>query len=392
MRKLKHIKYLFPVPMRKRFAWVMQFGRIGHWLKILSSQAPEKDKVTVFYGHEHIPRPGEVTHGGMVKFQRMQDLYLNSPYRFNTLYMVSSRRPVDAVSLSRLARYKGARFVWNQNGVGYPGWHGPGWELYNRPMAKLLHAADYVFYQSEFCKLSADRFLGERQGPWEILYNAVDTSLFTPATDDPDPHRLVLLLGGSQMFYYRLESALRTVALLVRQRPDVRLLVTGKLGWTYDEAKAMQMAQALITELGIVEHVTFLGPYTQQEAPTIFHQAQILLHTQYNDACPGLVVEAMACGLPVVYSHSGGVPELVGDEAGIGVASQPSWEQIFPPDPSALAEAVLQVAAQRQKYAQAARQRAVEHFDLKPWLERHCEVFEGLLNSELEPMVLDKKR
>jgi glycosyltransferase involved in cell wall biosynthesis len=105
----------------------------------------------------------------------------------------------------------------------------------------------------------------------------------------------------------------------------------------------------------------------------------VLLHTQYNDASPGLVIEAMACGLPVVYSKSGGTPELVGDEAGIGVHALLSWEQIHPPDPSALAEAVLKVAENRRIYAEAARQRMVEQFDLRQWVQRHREVFESLV-------------
>ena len=45
-------------------------------------------------------------------------------------------------------------------------------------MAFLYHQADYVFWQSNFCKLSADKFLGKRIGPGEILYNSVDIMIF----------------------------------------------------------------------------------------------------------------------------------------------------------------------------------------------------------------------
>jgi glycosyltransferase involved in cell wall biosynthesis len=65
-------------------------------------------------------------------------------------------------------------------------------------------------------------------------------------------------------------------------------------------------------ELKLQDHVTFTGSYTQQQAVDIYRGADVLLHTQYNDACPSVVLEAMACGLPVVYSNSGGVGELVG--------------------------------------------------------------------------------
>ena len=53
--------------------------------------------------------------------------------------------------------------------------------------------------------------------------------------------------------------------------------------------------------------------------------------------------EAMACGCPVVYSATGGVPELVGEEAGIGVPGPRDWEDVHPPSAEKLAEAVVSV-------------------------------------------------
>lgn len=358
-----------------------QRKNFGRWLRILLGGRPSQNQICVYYGHDHVPGATEQAYGGMVKFQRMQEVFPNAPRRFNIVYMGSSWRPKDWSQLLWLARRKGAKIVWNQNGVAYPAWKKTGLEKLNAPMAKLLHAADYVFYQSLFCKLSADRFLGERNGQYEILYNAVDTNVFTPATSDPDPHHLILLLGGSQYQFYRIESAIRTLAILAKQRSDVRLLITGKLCWISDEVEATRIVRRLLTELQVSDKVQFLGAYTQQEAPLILRKAHILLHTKYNDPCPGLVLEAMACGLPIVYSHSGGVPELVGDSAGIGIPAELSWEHDLPPEPEALAEAVLQVAERREEFAEAARQRAVEKFDLRPWLAKHREVFEKLLKK-----------
>jgi len=263
--------------------------------------------------------------------------------------------------------------------VAYPAWHGPGWKAVNAPLATLLHAADYVFYQSEFCRLSADRYLGVRKGPWEILYNPVDTETFTPAVSDPDPRHLVLLLGGNQYQFYRLSAAFHVLAEVLRHRSDAKLVVTGRLCWLADEAKAARIAARLASELGVQEKVHFLGPYSQREAPDIFRRAHLMLHTKYNDPCPGAVIEAMACGLPVVYSDSGGVPELVGKEAGKGIPVEANWDKDIPPDPKAMAEAVLDVAEHRKELSAAARRRAEENFDVRPWLQRHRTVFERLV-------------
>lgn len=307
------LKLLIPYPIRRLiFLMRLLVRNPGRWPGIYLARTPEKGKLCVYYGYDHIPRLDEPSYGGMVKLQHMQTVFPNSPRCFNLLYMVSSMLPADWAQLLWLARRKGAKLVWNQNGVGYPGCYGSEWEWINKPMVKIIHEADYVFYQSHFCKLSADRFLGERRGRWEILYNAVDTNFFTPAPSNPDPRHLVLLLGGNQNEYYRLETAFQTVAILSHQQKDVRLLVAGMLNWIMDTNEATRIAKRLIQKLNIADRVEFIGPYTQEKAPMILRRAHLLLHTKNNDNCPGLVIEAMACGLPVVYSHSGGVPELVG--------------------------------------------------------------------------------
>lgn len=319
------------------------------------------------------------TYGGAVKMTYLAEAFPHLFPTYSILYVVSSVSCPQRLTIVSSARRKGVKIVLNQNGVAYSGWHGPGWERTNWPMAEILRMADYVLYQSQFCKLSADRFLGEPQAGWEILCNPVDTNLFTPAQADPDPQRLVLLLGGNQGRRYRFEMAVRTLALVARQRPDVRLLVTGRL-WPPDQAEAKRLARALMNDLGVAGKVEFTGLYSQRESSAIMRRAHILLHTQYNDSCPTVVLEAMACGLPVVYLASGGVHELVGAEAGVGVPTELSWERILLPDPSKLADAVLKVAERRTEYAEAARQRVVERFSLETYIARHRELFAQLLS------------
>jgi glycosyltransferase involved in cell wall biosynthesis len=232
----------------------------------------------------------------------------------------------------------------------------------------LLSAADHVLYQSEFCKRAADQWVGPTPGTWEILYNAVDVDRFVRAEHAPAGGP-VLLLGGDQTQAYRLELGLRTLAALRSQHPDAVLLVTGRLAVP---------VEPLVSELDLGGRVHFLGRYAQRDAPALFRRAHILLHTKVNDPCPSVVIEAMASGLPVVYPRSGGVPELVGDEAGIGVPHPDGFDHDEPPAPEALADAVARVLDGLPGYAAAARRRAVDQFALEPWLHRHAELFEEL--------------
>jgi glycosyltransferase involved in cell wall biosynthesis len=380
--------------MRERIPWVLRAPvrrarnaialrrtlsrQRARWEEIAAAE-PRPDAVAVSYGVERMPPSGEIVYGGHVKFSLLHEALPNSPRDFNVLYLGSSALPVEASRLVELARRRGAAFVWNQNGVAYPGWYGDGWQLVNEPRARLLHEADHVFFQSAFCKLSADRFYGERQGSWEVLHNPVDTSRFVPAARPSRP--LTLLLGGNQYQRYRLETALDTVALVRRERPDARLLVAGALSFADD---ARPQAEAVVRRLGLDGAVELLGPYTQAEAPALMQRTDLLLHTKYNDPCPTVVLEAMAAGLPVVYSASGGTPELVGNDAGIGIAAPLDWERDHPPVAEELAEAVLRVADGASDYSAAARERALR-FDVKSWIERHHTVFTELIR--LKPPV-----
>jgi glycosyltransferase involved in cell wall biosynthesis len=352
-------------------ARVGRYARAGRrWARLLAPRrAP--GGLRVFYGHDRVPPSGEAVAGGTAKFQRLAVRFPNSPADFTLLYLGSTWLPRDLGPLLRLAARRELPVVVNQDGVAYPGWAGRQTEDLNRPLRRALLAADHVLYQSNFSKESSDAFLGEPQGSWEVLYNAVDVDHFTPA-EQPAAGGPILLLGGDQTQSYRLELALRTFACVLASEPEARLLVAGRL---------VSPVEPLLRDLGLRGRVELLGRYAQRDAPQIIRRAHVLLHTKVKDPCPSAVIEAMACGLPVVYPASGGTVELVGDEAGAGAPHPGGWERDEPPPPDALADALARVLENLPRYRAAARSRAVERFALGPWLDRHAELFARLTRS-----------
>lgn len=350
-----------------------------YWLESWRWNKKVRDKTTisVYYGHDHIPKRGEKAGGGIIKCQDLAERFPNSVKDANILYLVSSALPHFAPIMVRLAKRQGVRLVWNQNGVAYPGWHGPGWEDFNRDMKKILHMADYVVYQSEFCKMSADRYLGEYRGPCSILYNPVDTFIFVPAPIMPPGKHL--LLAGSHEHFYRVQCAIEMMVHLKEIIPEIQLTVAGRYFWRASPDAARREAEDLAKSLGVEKQVRFLGSYTQEEAIPLMQRSHILLHTKFNDPCPRLVVEAMACGLPVVFSASGGVLELVGDSAGIGVEAPVDWKRDHPPDPYLLAMAVERIFANYQELSSNARKRAVSVLHTEKWVNEHEKIFSNIL-------------
>ena len=331
---------------------------------------------SVFYGGARSGDNG----GPLVKVQRLQQAFPQSSGGFNLVYSLSNAPYLSPTALDRL-NARGTGIVHNQNGVFYPGWYDGDWERENARMAAAYHRADHVFWQSRFCRECADQFLGQRQGPGEILFNAVDTTHFSA----PDPRTATgaqpfrfLLTGKIQAHLsYRLEDTIAGLAAVRANGLDATLTIAGQL-----DAGAIAAANSAATRAGIRDHVHLLGPYTQQTAPDIYRAADAYVMTKHADPCPNTVIEAMACGLPVAYVASGGVPELVGPEAGAGVAADDNWDQPFRPSAEALAGVMQAVAENHHKMATAARQRAITAFNLESWIARHREIFQSVLAAK----------
>lgn len=324
----------------------------------------------VFYGGA---RSGDVG-GPLVKVKRLREFFPERRWDYNLVYCLSNAPYLPDMALALLKR-RGVPIVHNQNGVFYAGWYDGDWRAQNARMARSYHAADHVFWQSEFCRRCADEFLGPRAGTGEILFNAIDTARFRPAARPAGDRFTFLLTGKIDLhLYYRLESTIAGLAAARSKGLDAGLVIAG---WVAEDAEIRAKAQA--AALGIANQVLFSGAFTQETAPSIYGAADAYVMTKHNDPCPNTVLEAMACGLPVLYSSSGGVPELVGADAGIGLAVRESWVAPEVPEAGAVADGMLAVAAERDRMAQAARTRAVAHFDINHWIGRHRAVFDQVL-------------
>jgi len=352
-----------------RWGWSVVLG--GH--AALSAATSGGDGVRVFYAGA---RPGDLG-GPMVKIKRLRATFPESWWRYSVVYTLSNTPYLPDVAIWLLRR-RGVPIVHNQDGVFYPAWFRGNWQTRNARMARTYHQANYVFYQSEFCRKSAAKFLGDREGPGEILYNAVDTRHFSPGTATPErsPRFRFLVTGKIEdHLFYRLESTLRGLAEARRQGLDCSLQIAGWIAET-----PLARARSLAGKLSLSDVVTFSGPYTQEAAPAIYRKADAYVMTKHNDPCPNTVLEALACGLPVIYSDSGGVGELVGS-CGVALPCEESWDAPKVPVTEVIGTGMLTIAANQPALSRAARARAVECFDIRHWLQRHQDVFVHLIGD-----------
>ena len=323
-----------------------------------------------YYGGSILSNVG----GPSVKIKKLNLFFPENNWNFNIIYLLSNSINLNSLSIN-LIKKKGLPIVLNQNGVFYPSWFDGNWEKENLKMSKIYHSANYVFWQSNFCKKTSEKFLGKRIGEGEILYNAIDTSFFTPKNKLFN-NRFTFLITGNlrKINNYRVTCVLGALKTLIAENKNIELIIAGFIedkNYLYKE----------ISKLKLEDHIIFQKPYTQKEAPEIYNQADAYITMTYKDNCPTAVLEAMSCGLPIIYSASGGIPELVDNYSGIGLEVESSWSEVKTPKTSKIVNGMKKIIENKKFMSEAARIRAVENFDIKFWKKRHEFIFNFLVRK-----------
>jgi glycosyltransferase involved in cell wall biosynthesis len=244
-------------------------------------------------------------------------------------------------------------------------------EINNRILAIIRrYLTDYIIYQSEFSQTWWNKVFRETTQSSQVTYNGVDLEKFSPIGPESPPHdhfRVLLVEGHlSGPLGRGVETAVKLVSSLKKARltKAVELMVVGDVDDRV-KARAYTLAPDLwITWRGVVDH---------QDIPTIDRSAHVLFSADLNAACPNSVVEALACGLPVIAYDTGALKELVRDGAGEVVPYGTDYWQLEEPHIPPLAAVCCKVLQENQTYRQRARTRAETSFGLDAMVESYLQ-------------------
>jgi glycosyltransferase involved in cell wall biosynthesis len=176
------------------------------------------------------------------------------------------------------------------------------------------------------------------------------------------------------------------------------LLVEGSLGDGYDMGldNAIELAETLkekynlLMELTVVgkimdEHrervnararipIQWMGSQPREKIPAIMNSADLFFSSDLHPACPNSVIEALACGLPVIAFDTGALKELViGDAGRIVPYGSDSWK-IEKPNISSLANAALEILKDQPRFRKAARAQAESTLGLDKMVDEYLKV------------------
>jgi N-acetyl-alpha-D-glucosaminyl L-malate synthase BshA len=198
----------------------------------------------------------------------------------------------------------------------------------------------------------------------EVIPNFVDTAALIPPAHRDHGGRPVLLHVSNFRPFKRVSDVIRILA-AVRTHVDARLDLVG-------DGPERGAAEALVKSLGLQNDVRFYGE--MDDPADLYRSSDVFLLPSESESFGLAALEAMACGVPVVASDVGGIPDVVKDgETGF---LAPVGDVI------AMAEAARRLLTDRplhQTMSLLARRRVEESFQLDPAVDRYEALYRRVL-------------
>jgi glycosyltransferase involved in cell wall biosynthesis len=206
----------------------------------------------------------------------------------------------------------------------------------NYPRSARL--ADAIIINSEYLRSDIGRYLTVDERKLRLIYEAVDHDLFKPGDAGAARARVrehgvtkpFVLFVSSLWQYKNCGGLLRAWALARGELGDRQLVIVGA---GRDEQYLVSL-HSLAAKLGIAGDLVFVGGVPLEETVRFYQAADVFVYPSFNETFGLPILEAMACGCPVVTSDTSAMPETAG---GAAVLSDPR-------DPASIARAIVEAA------------------------------------------------
>ena len=203
---------------------------------------------------------------------------------------------------------------------------------------RSARVADAIIINSESLRAEIQRYLKVDDRKLRLIYEAVDHDLFKPG-DAAAARAKVATHGVTKPFvlfvsslwqYKNCDGLLRAWALARGELGDRQLAIVG----AGRDEKYLASLRSLADELGIAGDVVFVGGIPLEQTVDFYRAADLFVYPSLNETFGLPILEAMACGCPVVTSDTSAMPETAGQAAVLA----------DPKDPASSARAIVEAA------------------------------------------------
>jgi glycosyltransferase involved in cell wall biosynthesis len=195
-----------------------------------------------------------------------------------------------------------------------------------------------------------------------VIPNGVNVEQFVPPAE---PRQDLLLFVGTLIKRKGADYLLQAMPAIVSSHPGVQLVVIG-------EGPEQPALERIAGELGIAQQVKFVGWQPRESVRVWMQRAKLLVLPSVEEGLGVVLLEALACGTPIVGSDVGGIPDVVVPEVGMLVP---------PADPERLAAAANRLLGDVQLWHRMSRQarlHAESHYDWPKIAERFIEIYRDM--------------
>jgi glycosyltransferase involved in cell wall biosynthesis len=181
--------------------------------------------------------------------------------------------------------------------------------------ARAGRKADLIITVSQNSKRDIMQLLNVNEDKIHVIYNGLDED-FKPVNDDTlRSVRQKYGIGEKVILYVGTLQPRKNVDLIIKAYSKLRkenkiehqLVIAGRKGWMVREL------DSLIDDLNLKEDVLFTGYIPRHELPSLYNLAEIFVYPSSYEGFGLSVLEAMACGIPVITTNKSSLPEIVGN-------------------------------------------------------------------------------
>lgn len=150
----------------------------------------------------------------------------------------------------------------------------------------------------------------KERGYWDVMHNPVNPKFLTePLAKGNSPFYVfghLSLLNKNK----NVDQIIKAFSLVVKKVPNAKLVIAGA-------GKEFSSLQELVRNQNIVQHVSFTGLLDLEGITKFFQSIDVLVHASEFETFGNVIVEAMAFGVPVISTRSGGPNDIITDDCGI---------------------------------------------------------------------------
>ncbi|XP_075972365.1 phosphatidylinositol glycan anchor biosynthesis class A [Anticarsia gemmatalis] len=137
-----------------------------------------------------------------------------------------------------------------------------------------------------------------------VIPNAVDAYSFTPDPCKRDPNMITIVIVSRLVYRKGVDLMAAVIADMCPRYSNIRFIIGG-------DGPKMWLLQEIREKLGYQHKITLLGSLKHSEVRNVLVKGDIFLNTSLTEAYCMAIVEAASCGLKVVSTNVGGIPEVL---------------------------------------------------------------------------------